>query len=212
MFGPTRLAGLCVFAMHAMLPVVVGASSFAGDYFLGSARASELVSVKVCVLPCVGADCSSDPYVWYLTGSHFRGIRATQPCCAYSFSVAGSVLTNFLTTGEYACLSRLTVRGHASQALSVLMAVVCCTFASAGLICMGLPFHDEHPPWRGGHCLSDHQGVVVCRLLLFAGFRWQTASDSKGSDVELARSSLSTSISHCFFFKTVLLCKSLCLA
>ena len=71
-----------------MLPVVVGGSSFAGDYFLGSARASELVSVKVCVLPCVGADCSSDPYVWYLTGSHFRGIRATQPCCEYSFSVA----------------------------------------------------------------------------------------------------------------------------
>ena len=31
-------------------------------------------------------------------------------------------------------------------------------------------------PWGGGRCLSDHQGAAVCRLLFFAGFRWQTAS------------------------------------
>ena len=37
------------------------------------------------------ADCISDSSVWYLACTHFCGIRATQPCCEHSFSVAGRV-------------------------------------------------------------------------------------------------------------------------
>ena len=40
----------------------------------------------------------------------------------------------------------------------MLVAVVCGTLASAGFICLGLPFRDEHPTSRG---LLDKHTIVV---------------------------------------------------
>ena len=42
------------------------------------------------------------------------------------------------------------------------MAAVCGTLASAGVICLGLPFHDEHPTSRG---LLDKHTILVLQIL-----------------------------------------------
>ena len=58
------------------------------------------------------------------------------------------VLTNFLTTGEYCLLVEIdSARTHReSQALTVLMAVVCCTFASAASSAWGCRFMTNIQP------------------------------------------------------------------
>lgn len=110
-------------------------------------------SIRVCVLPCVGADCSSDPSVWYLAWHCRPSFLWNQGVSAVLFVSTAFllqvVLTNFLTTGEYACFVKVddAQTRWESQALSVLMAVVSGTFASAGVICLGLPFHDELWRW-----------------------------------------------------------------
>ena len=91
MFGLTRLAGLCVFTLHSMLPVVVDASSFAGDYFLGSARASCCLAwAPTAVLILLYG-------IWQARIS----VESEPPSrVVNTASLLQVVLTNFLTTGE----------------------------------------------------------------------------------------------------------------
>ena len=167
----SRLTGLRILSFYATLAWMVRTPSLEFIYWGQQERRSSYRSRCSCK-PCVVLILLHGIWLAYISVESERPSRV--------FSVAGCV-DEFLDNW-WICLlvdvdSARTRRE--SQALSVFMAVVCCTFAFTSLICMGLPFHDENPQWGGGHCLSDHQGAADCSLLFFAGFRWQTASDSQ---------------------------------